>query len=530
MKLNRTLFAASVLAALLSAGQASALSVLNRGNGAEPKSLDPDFVDLLPESNILGDLLLGLTTYDGSAQVIPGAATSWDVSADGRIWTFHLRKHLWSNGTPVVAEDFVFAWQRLLDPKTGASYAYNLWVIKNAQAITEGKKPVSLLGAKALDDSTLRIELEHPAPYLPQLLVHDTAYPLPRAVVLAKGNAWSRPGNYVSNGAYVPKEWVPNDHITLVKNPYFYDARNVHIDVVNYLPTQDTAAALARFRAGELDTQSPIPLAQIDWMRANLKTELHSVPFLGLSYIVMNETRAPFTDLRVREALNLAYDRETMTAKVLRFGDPPAYALVPPNVANFPAGPTMDFVRMPYAERVRKAQALMIAAGYGPENRLRTTLETSPEPDTRRMAAVIQAMVKPVYVDLDIAFADEGAHYRSLQEGQFDLATASWFADFNDASNFLDLLRRGSGNNFGKYSNAKFETVLDEAQQERDAGKRGELLAAAERVALADYPWIPTRYRMTQDLVKPYVKGWVENNRQANRTRWLTITQGQDRH
>lgn len=509
--------------ALMQVDSGAALTVLNRGNGAEPKSLDPDFVDLIPESNILGDLLLGLTTLDAGANVIPGAASSWDVSSDGRTWTFHLRKHLWSDGTPVVAEDFVFAWQRLLDPKTGAYYAYNLWVIKNAHAISKGEKPPAALDVRAIDDQTLRVELEHPATYLPQLLVHDTAYPLPRAVVLAKGNQWSRPGNFVANGAYVPEEWVANDHITLIKNPRFYDAANVRIDVVKYLPTQDTAAALARYRAGQLDTQTPLLLTQLDWIRANLKGELHSVPFLGLSYIDINEQRPPFNDVRVREALNLAYDRETMTQKVLRFGEPPAYALVPPNIANFPGGVTMDFVHLPYAERVRKAQALMMAAGYGPDHRLRAAFETSPEPDNRRLAAVLQSMWKQIFVDLDISLADENAHFRNLQQGQFELASASWFADFNDASNFLDLLRHDSGNNNGKYTSPKFEAVLEQAQQERDSERRGALLASAERIALDDYPWVPARYRMTQDLVKPYVKGWIENNRQANRTRWLSI-------
>jgi len=181
------------------------------------------------------------------------------VSADGRTWTFHLRRHLWSDGTPVTAEDFVFAWRRLLDPKTGAYYAYNLWVIKNAHAISAGKLPPASLGVTAPDDATLVVQLEHPASYLPELLTHETAYPLPRKTVLALGNAWSKPGNYVGNGAYVPKAWIANDHITLVRNPRFYDAAHVRIDVVNYFPTQDTQAGLRRFRAGDLDTQTPFP-------------------------------------------------------------------------------------------------------------------------------------------------------------------------------------------------------------------------------------------------------------------------------
>src|SRR5215472_5447900 len=181
MGLRKVTAIATFAAISLLAARADALFVLNRGNGAEPKSLDPHFTDLIPESNILGDLLVGLTTFDPAAHPIPGAAANWMVSGDGRTWTFHLRQHLWSDGTPVSAQDFVFAWRRLLDPKTAAYYSYNLWVVKNAHAISAGKLPTSALGVTAPDDSTLVVQLEHPASYLPELLTHDTAYPLPRS-------------------------------------------------------------------------------------------------------------------------------------------------------------------------------------------------------------------------------------------------------------------------------------------------------------------------------------------------------------
>src|SRR5262249_45599363 len=168
---------------------AQALVTLNRGNGSEIKSLDPHFISTVAESTVLGDLLTGLTTLDAAARPIPGAAESWEMSPDAKTWTFHLRNHVWSDGVPVTAGDFVFAWQWLLDPKTAAPYAYNLWVLKNARAISEGKLPPSALGVRAKDDRTLVVTLEHPAAYLPELLTHDAAYPLPRHTLLAKGNA-----------------------------------------------------------------------------------------------------------------------------------------------------------------------------------------------------------------------------------------------------------------------------------------------------------------------------------------------------
>lgn len=509
--------------ALLSAAPASALVALNRGNGGEIKSLDPHFIDGLNESTVEGDLLVGLLTMDAAAEPIPGAATSWNVSPDGKTWTFHLRDHLWSDGQTVTAQDFVFAWRRLLEPKTGAAYAYNLWVVKNAQAISDDKLPPSTLGARATDDKTLVMELEHPAAYLPQLLTHDTSYPLPRHVLLIKGNAWSNPGNFVGNGAYVPTQWIANDHLTLVKNPKFYDAAHVRIDVVNYYPTADSNAALRRFRAGELDVQTPIPLTEIDWLRTHMPAAVHTKPFLGLSYISVNMRRPPLNDVRVRRALNLALDRETLIDKVLRLDEPPAYSIVPPNIANYPRGAALDFRALTYSQRIAKAQWLMRQLGYGPDSHLHLVFETFNEPNNKRVAAVTQAMMRAIWVDLDIVAIDASVHGRNMQQGNYDIGAASWFADFNDASNFLDLLRKGSGNNYGGYDNPSFDAALDAAQREPDAIKRGRLLQAAERIALADYAWIPLRFRTTQDLVQPYVKGWVDNSRDLNRTRWLWI-------
>ncbi len=517
----RFLVAVPLLLALCVSAQAA--TVLNRGNGSEPKSLDPHFVNTVAESNILGDVFTGLTTLDASARPIPGAAERWDVSKDGLTWTFHLRKEQWSDGRPVTADDFVFAWRRLLDPKTAAPYAYNLWVLKNARAISNGKMPPTALGVTAKDAATLVVTLEHPAPYLPELLTHDTAYPLPRHVVQAKGDAWSRIGNFVGNGAYVPTEWVANDHVTLVKNPRFYDAGRVRIDTVNYIPAEDSQSALRRLRAGEIDTQSPIPSTQIDWLRPHMAGWLRMKPFLAVSYFALNTSKPPLGDARVRKALNLVLDREIVTGKVLRLGDPPAYGIVPPGVANYPGGAAMDFKAMPQAQRVALAQSLMQQAGYGPDNPLHVTLETTHDPDNKRVAAVLQAMGRAAYIDLAVQSVELQVHYRNMQIGDYEIASAVWVADFNDASNFLDLLQSGSGNNYARYRNAAYDRALAAAQAEPDAAKRGQLLLAAEKIALKDYPWIPWRFRLTQDLVAPTVKGWIANPRDYNRSRWLWI-------
>jgi oligopeptide transport system substrate-binding protein len=511
------------LAALfLLAGAADAnAATLNRGNGGEPNSLDPAIIGATLEFNIAGELLTGLTTLDATARPIPGAADHWEISKDGLTWTFHLRNESWSDGTPVTADDFVFAWRRLTDPKTGARDGAYLWVVKNAQAVSAGMMAPSSLGVSAKDARTLVVVLEHPAPALPELLANPIAAPLPRHVLAEKGAAWARPGIYVGNGAYLLKDWVPNDHITLVKNPRFYDATQVRIDTVNYLPTSDSAAALKRYRAGEIDMQNPVPLQEIGWLRANLGQELHVTPALAVSYIAINLNDPALKDVRVRRALNLAIDREALVEKVLKLGEAPAYAIVPPGVANYPGGAGMDFRKLPYPTRLAEAQKLMQAAGYGPFNRLHLRYGTSANPDFRRLAAVFQAMSRSIYIDLDIEVSDLPVLMQNLRQRHFQLSAASWYADVNDAADFLNLLRSGAANNYAGYRNPRFDTLMAAGDGEADALKRGQILLTAEKTALADYPWIPWRFPVQTDLVKPSVKGWMANAPDYHPSRWL---------
>ena len=428
-------------------------------------------------------------------------------------------------GLPVTSQDFLYAWHRVFDPKTAALYAYNLYVIKNSEAVNGGKMPLEALGVEAPDDRTLVVHLEHPAAYLPELLTHDTARPLPKHVLLAKGgDAWDKVGNYVSNGAYLFDAWVPNDHVTLVKNKRFYDATNVRIDRVNFYPTADPGAALTWVRAGLLDTHEPFSSTQIDWLRLHMADSVQLKPSLTISYVVFNLKRKPFDDARVREAINLTLNREAITNQVSRLGEPVAYSIVPPGIANYPVGTAvMNFRSMPYDVRVQRARALMSEAGYSQADPLKTTFATSTDSDSRRLAAAIQEMLRAAYVDLKIVQSDLQILYKSFQLGDFDMGYSAWIADFNDATNFLDLLRCDSGNNYGHYCNPAYDALLNKANLEPDAAKRGVMLRDAEQIALNDFPWAPVRYPDNRQLIRPYVKGWINNGRDINRTRWLWI-------
>ncbi len=500
---------------------------LVRGNGAEIKSLDPHYIDGQWEANVVGDALVGLTTDAADGTPMPGAAVRWETSPDGKTWTFHIRDHVWSDGQPVTAEDFAFAWRRILEPARGAPYAYYLWLIKNARAISDGKLPPTALGVHAKDDKTLVVELEHPAPYMLQYLLHQAVFPVPRHVVLAKGNDWARIENYAANGPYIPAEWVPNDHITLTKNPRFYDAEHVRLRTIIYKPTVDTLAALKAIRAGELDTQNLVPAAEITWMRKNIPRALQINTFLGVRYLSENIARKPFQDARLREAIALAYDRETMTEKILKLGEPAAYHFVPPGIAGYPAGAELKFRSLTPGQRLTRARALMLALGYGPDNHFRTTYDTTTSPDSKRSAAALQAMLRRIYIDVEIVNSDTQIFYKKLQAGQFDMASGVWVGDFDDPSTFLDLLRTGQGdnwgNNYARYSNPRFDDLLDKANQTLDLKTRGELLRQAEQIALDDVAVSPSQFVVTQDIVEPYVKGWIPNVRDFNKSRWLWI-------
>ena len=427
----------------------------------------------------------------------------------------------------MTAHDFVYGWQRILNPATASSYSYFLYVVKNAQPINAGKMPLTALGAKALDDHTLEVHLEHPAPYLLEMLTHQTMLPLPRHVVESKGRKWAQPGNYVGNGPFTLKAWVPNDHVLVEKNPRYYDAANVALEKVYFFPTDDYGAALQRFRAGELDVQTKLPAQQFGWIKANIPETVDTTPLLITEIITINHKRAPFDDPRVREAINLALNREALTQRIVRVGDLPAYSFVPPSTANYAGGAALDFRTMPPEKRMEKARALMHSAGFDENNRVKTTymIRVTTPGYQRAVAAAIQQMLAQIYLDIAITPNDMRVFYPAIQVHDFDMAQAGWSADFNDASNFLDLFRTGGGNNWGQYSNPAFDEALDGAQHDVNLQSRSQKLAAAEAIALKDHAAMPLWFWINPNMVWPYVQGWKGNPLDFHRSRWVSIDQ-----
>ena len=533
MKITQLLRGVAVAAVIALTPAAAGAVTLQMHNGGDPGSIDPHKVSGDWENRVVGDYIEGLVTEDVNAAPIPAQAESWDISEDGLVYTFHLRDGIqWTDGTPVTAGDFEFAFQRLMDPATASDYAYLQYPIKNAEAINSGEiTDFSQLGVKAIDDTTLEITLENPTPYFLDALMHYTAYPVPKHLVEELGDAWIEMDNIVANGPYKIVEWIPGSYVRSEKNDMYYDAENVQIDEVYYHVLEDQTAALNRYRAGEFDILTDFPADQWEWMQQNLPGEGHVEPYLGIYYYVINQEKAPFDDPRIREALSISILRDVIGPEILGTGELPAYGWVPPGTGNYVDEPYMPaWASTPYEERVERAKQLMAEAGYGPENPLTIQLRYNTNDNHQRVAVAISAMWEPLGVQVELFNSEVAVHYDALRVGDFQVGRAGWLLDYNDPVNTLDLLKTGIsqdgtmnwGNNYGRYSNEEFDALLEQAAAERDLTARGELLAQAEKIAMDEFGAIPIYWYVSKNVVKPYIEGFVDNVKDIHRTRWLT--------
>jgi oligopeptide transport system substrate-binding protein len=525
MTLIRAFFAVAL--ALFAAAPALADPIiLKRGNGAEPDTLDPQKATGQWENNILGDMMMGLMTEDPDGMPVYGMAESYEVSDDGKTWTFKLRPDaLWSDGVPVTADDFVFALRRLNSPETMSQYAsMSQDVILNALEAFKGEVPPEQIGARAIDARTLELKLRHPASYLPSMLMHYSFYPVPKHTIEKFGSNWTKPENYVSNGAFRLVDWRPNEFVHVKKNPNFFDAANVKIDEVYYYSQEDQIANVKRFRAGELDICQGIPGQLLDELRRSMPEKVRIAPYIANWYITFNLTRDPWKDARIRTALGLAIDREQITDRILRGGETPAYTFVQPNVPNYPHTAKLNYAGMKMPERLAEARRLLAEAGYGPDNPLTFEFLHMQSTDSKRLAAALQSMWAAVGVKMTPAGSETKIVYANLRSQNFQVALAGWIADFPDASSYLYLAKTSAEEmNYSKYSNAQYDQLNIDGDNEIDAARRGEILSRAEQMMLDDAPMVPIYNAVTRNLVQPYVSGWGDAITNNHRTRWMSI-------
>ncbi|MFM8516755.1 MAG: peptide ABC transporter substrate-binding protein [Nevskiaceae bacterium] len=523
--IGRLAFWAGMIALSLSAvATAESNAVVRRTSTGELQTLDPQTWTYGQDGNIAQDLFQGLTTLDPAANTIPGQARSWTVSADGKRYTFTIRDKLrWSDGRSLTSEDFLWSFRRLFDPKTAAPAVSLLYVIRNGRAVNTGKLPVTALGVSAPNPTTVVIDLEHPAPYLTDLLVHR-AFPVPRHVIEKHGKQWTRPEYIVSNGAFVFREWRPGSHVRLDRNPRFHDAASVRLDSIYHVPIEDPKTALTRYRAGELDVLVTLPSEQLAELKASYGTQLRLVRQIGLEYLAFNTRRGATADVRVRRALSMAIDRDRLVQRVTRAGEPPAYCVVPEGVINYPRRGCADFATLGVSARLTEAQRLLREAGFGPQQPLRLRFRVNNSDTQRRLALAISAMWQPLGVRTELIGAELKAHQVAVAQGDFDVARGAWYGEDRDAISFLRLLdARSSALNISGYANAQYQQWLDKADSSADLLARAEFLCEAESLAMREQPIVPVHVYVSRRLISPRVQGWVDNSRGLHLNRYLSV-------
>lgn len=482
---------------------------LIRNNGSEPASLDPHKVESDVEFNIISDMFDGLVAVKPDGSIEPRLAASWENKGN---WIFHLREGItWSDGTPITAQDVVWSWQRLVDPKTASPYASYLgnMNIVNAGDIAEGKKAPDTLGVKALDDKTLEITLTQPtAAFLP-MLAHPSLVALDKTLVTRFAEKWTKPEHFVSSGPYTLSQWVVNERIVGKRNPRYWDDAHTVINQVTYLPISSEAADVNRYRAGEIDITSTVPINQFALLKKTMPEQLNVSPHLATYYYELNTTRPPFNDARVRRALNMALDKEIIAEKVLGQGQRPAWLVSQPEIGGITLK-NPEYASWPREKRIAEAKKLLAEAGFGDDHPLSFNLLYNTSESHQRIAIAAASMWKK---NLGVEAKLQNQEWKTMLDakrtGDFDAVRYAWIADYDDATTFLNNYRTGDSSNTSRYSNPAYDAALLNAAKAPDIAARGRYYQQAEDLLAQDVPSIPVYHYVRSHLVKPWVGGFT---------------------
>ncbi|MGD8105898.1 ABC transporter substrate-binding protein [Pantoea sp. FN0302] len=484
-------------------------------NGTEVASLDPHKTEGVPESDVITNLLEGLLVTDNAGRLVPGVAQQWQQQ--NNVWTFTLRPDArWSNGDPVTAADFVYSWQRLVDPKTASPYASFLQYahILNVDEIIAGRQPPSALGVKALDDHHLQVTLSQPVPYFTAMLEHTPLKPVHRQTLEQWGDKWTRPEHYVGNGAYTLNSWVVNEKITLKRNPHYWDNAHTIIETATFLPISSETSDVNRYRSGGIDiTNSAIPPELFPMLKKELGAQVHVSPYLCTFYYELNNQRPPFNDARVRTAVKLTLDRQIIAEKIMGQGQIPAFGFTPPyiNGAKFTAP---AWFTQTQAERNATAKQLLAAAGYGVQKPLTFTLLYNTSDQNKKQAIAAASMWKKnLGANVTLQNQEWKTMLNTRHEGNYDVARATWCSDYNEPSSFLNMLLSDSSTNTGFYRSPAFDALMAKSLVADDA-QRAVLYQQAEAQLDKDSALVPVYYRVSVRLVKPWVGGFTGKDAQ----------------
>ncbi|WP_052260690.1 peptide ABC transporter substrate-binding protein [Photobacterium gaetbulicola] len=492
---------------------------LVRANGAEPDTVDPGFVGSgSPGDVIVNDLFEGLVIENLDGETIPGQAQSWSISEDGKTVTFVLRDGLtWSDGSPLTANDFVYAWQRAVDSKTGNSTGFNFQTanVVNADQIVAGDKPSSELGVKAQDARTLVVSLTRPTPYFISMMSIKTFFPVPQATVEMHGDSWTRAEHFVSNGAYTLKQWVPNEKVEVVRNHHYRDDAKTVIEGVTYLALSSQNAELTRYQAGEIHMTNRVQLEYYQKLIKESPEQIQALRLLG-SYVYAFNTRvAPFDNADIRRALSMVIDRELLVDKVTGQGEPAAYSVVPDIIAGY-EGAVPSFKAADRKELLEKAKALLAEAGYGPSKPLTIKLTYNTSENHKKIALAIASMWKPLGVNVQLNNMEWNAYLSAKTAGDFTVARSYAFGDFAEPSSVLGSFQCGHVSNETGFCDSKFDDLLAQAATAAKDSERYQLYHQAEDILNDAAPVIPLYHYNHTRLVKANLKGFPANNPKGN--------------
>jgi oligopeptide transport system substrate-binding protein len=480
-------------------------------NGPEPQTLDPALVTGQLEARLCAALFEGLTRRAADGSIQPGVAMRWECSHDGLVYTFYLRQNAcWSDGTPLTAGDFIYAWHRVLTPETGSKYAEILFFIKNAENYFRGKlKDFNKVGVHALDSHTLQITLRDPTPFFPDLTAFTTYLPVPRQAIERYGDAWTKPEKMISNGAYVLVNWKINDHVSFRKNKKYWNADRVVFKCVDALTVTEATTAFNMYATGLADLimdKGLIPVELIQELKK--RPDFHSHPVLGTYFYRFNVTRKPFDSRLVRQAFAMAIDKERLVEKITKAGEKTADSLVPPGIPGYqpPEGLSYD---------PKKAKYLLTEAGY-PDGRgfpMISLLYNKSELN-EQIATEIQAMWQKVLnVHVELKNQEWATYLNSMDHLDFDIVRSSWIGDYDNPNTFLDCFVTGRGNNRTGWSDATYDDLLSAANRETDLSKRFNLLQKAERILITDeMPIVPLYYYSSIQLYNSKMLGGIVPN------------------
>jgi ABC-type oligopeptide transport system substrate-binding subunit len=489
-------------------------TTLHRGLSSDPESLDPHKMRSVQAGEVLRDIGEGLTSYTATGELAAGAAESWDISDDGLTYTFTIRDDArWSNGDAVTAEHFAFSLRRLVDPATAAFNAFMIADVSNAREISAGDKEPAELAVEAVDEHTLVIALSQPTPYFLSLLTYPSTFPVHPGTYAEHGDAFTRPGVLLSNGAYKLDAWEPGSVLKLSRNEQYWNNAATAIDAVNHHVITQEMTELNRYRAGEIHITGAIPPDSFEQVREERPDEMHIAPYLGVYYYGYNLTKDVFRDSpQLRQALSMAIDRDVLVDRVTGRGELPAYSWVPPGVDNY------DPRRFSYAdltqdERNATARRLYNEAGFGPDNPAQLELRYNTSDTQQRIALAVQSMWREV-LGAEITLVNEEFQVllANMREAEItEIFRSSWIGDYNDAHTFLSILQDGNPSNMPRYSSEEYDSLMQRAAEQVDPARRRLYLEEAERILLSDHPVIPLYFFVSKHLVSPEVVGWGDN-------------------